>query len=228
MTWLLARAYRQNSSSGKRMALVGAALALLIGAGTAGAIAQDESTEQCLDPEICPIPYVRLAKQETEPYLLDGKVVDESHPRYVHYGEPILRFPDVRSCLVESERGEPVPDLRLMDWDAAENLADVDVCVFRVASSIGDVDTVKLWLRYHGFHVGRDIPLHGKSYVPKSETDAMFIVDSLLPVEKFRGIFPRSRIWRLIGIETVHSYSLGIWFSQSGRVVGVTSNANIK
>jgi hypothetical protein len=64
--------------------------------------------------------------------------------------------------------------------------------------------------------------------VPKSETDAMFIVDSLLPVEKFRGIFPRSRIWRLIGIETVHSYSLGIWFSQSGRVVGVTSNANIK
>ena len=57
-----------------------ALLALLLGAGAVAAHAGEARIEQCLDPEICPITYVRLAKQETEPFLFIGKVVDVNHP----------------------------------------------------------------------------------------------------------------------------------------------------
>ena len=87
-----------------------ASLALLPVAGPVASYAGEAAIEQCLDPEICPIPYVRLAKQETEPFLFLGRVMDESRPRFYQYEDALRRFPDVRSCHIEEERGKPQPD----------------------------------------------------------------------------------------------------------------------
>ncbi len=107
--------------------------------------------EQCLDPQVCPIPYVRLSKQETEPFLFLGKVVDEDHPRYGDYRAALSRFPDVRSCLTEEEREKPQPDLRQVEWGGIRDTRDIDVCVFRIATSVKAIDIIKEWLGLNSF-----------------------------------------------------------------------------
>lgn len=155
------------------MTLVAGSLALLISAGAPGVNAQEPVAGQCLDPQLCPIPYVRLAKQETEPFLFFGKVVDEDHPRYGDYGRALRRFPDVRSCLIVSEREKPQPDLRQIDWDAIQDIREIEVCVFRVASSTEDVETVQRWLEYHQFTKVSTRSIYHNNYVPENENEAL-------------------------------------------------------
>lgn len=202
--------------------------ATLFVAGAVAVYAEEPKIEQCLEPEICPIPYVRLAKQETEPFLFLGKVVDEDHPRSGDYKRALRRFPDVRSCLVEKEREKPKPDLRQIDWDKIRNIKDIDVCVFRIASSIEDIENIKLWLLHHDFRVGKGSRINSEDYVPKSETDRMFGFSAILSVERFREILPQSWFARIFGIELMRSYWLTISFSQSGQVVDVSSGGNSK
>ncbi len=217
-----------NGSSLLKSVMLAASLALLFGASTLSANAGEPKIEQCLDPEICPIPYVRLAKQETEPFLFQGKVVDVNHPWYNDYSKALRRFPDVRSCLTTDERENPQPDLRQIDWGAIHNILEINVCVFRVASSIEDVETIKLWLLYHGFTVGEVRRTRHEAYVPKYETDRMFSLEPRLSMEKFREIIPRFLFTRIIGLEIGRSYALFIYFSQNGQVVGVSSSLHTK
>ena len=203
-----------------------ASLALLPGAGPVTTYAGEAAIEQCLDPETCPIPYVRLAKQETEPFLFQGRVMDESRPRYKEYRKALRRFPDVRSCLIEEERGKPQPDLRQIDWGGIRSIQDIDVCVFRIASSADGLESIKTWLLYNDFIVDGEGRYVGKKYVAKHETDPVFLLSVHLTLEKFRTIIPRLWIERLLGYEGIRSYSLNIVFSQTFQVVGVTSIGN--
>ena len=205
-------------------AILAASLAALVGAGAVAANAQEPMTEQCLEPEICPIPYVRLSKQETEPFLFFGRVVDEKHPKANDYRKAIRRFPDVRSCLTTDEREKPRPDLRQIDWAAIDDIREIEVCIFRIASSIEDIETIKLWLQYHGFTVGRMWQHFGKDYVPSYKTAPISQLPSRLSIEEFRKIVPRTWFTRLFGLELGRSYALYMEFSQNGQLVSVTSS----
>lgn len=209
-----------------RSGIVAASLAVLFGAGTMAADAQEPMTEQCLNPETCPIPYVRLAKQETEPFKFRGHVVDVNFPRYQDYKRAIRRFPDVRSCLTSDEREKPQPDLRQIDWDAIRSIPDIDVCVFRIASSADDLETINTWLRYHEFSVAELARLYGKKCVPKDETDEIYYLSASLSRENFGKIIPRWWIERLLGYEGLRNYSLVIEFSLTFQVVSVRSIGN--
>ena len=83
--------------AGVRVRIAIALLVALFGAVSLNTYAEAQMVEQCLGPEVCPIPYVRLAKQGTEPFLFLGKVVDVNHPRYGDYERALRRLPNVRS-----------------------------------------------------------------------------------------------------------------------------------
>ncbi len=200
-------------------AILAAPLAVLLTVVTPNAYAVEPKIEQCLDPTICPIPYVRLAKQETEPFLFIGKVVDDKHPKFGEYISATRRFPDARSCLKQVER----EDLRRIDWKAIDNIREIEVCVFRIASSIEDVEVIKHWLMYHGFTVKDLKRTHRETYTPKFDTDPIFQLRPRLAIEKFRKIVQRTWLTRIIGLELGREYYLFIDFSQSGRVAGVSS-----
>jgi hypothetical protein len=212
-----------NRSSLLKLRIIAASLAVLFGAGTVAAYAGEAKIEQCLDPETCPIPYVRLAKQETEPFLFRGKIVDRDHPHYKHYGKALRRFPDVQSCLIEDQREKPQPALRQIDWDQIETAQEIDICVFRIAASIDDVKLTKAWLLYHGFRLGETGWSRPPNYSPEYETEPTFGFAAYLTVEQFREIIPQSWFARMIGFEGLRGYSLTILFSSSGAVVDVTS-----
>ena len=203
-----------------------ASLSLMPDAGPMTTYAGEAAIEQCLAPAICPIPYVRLAKQETEPFLFLGKVMDEDHPRFHQYRTALRRFPSVRSCLITKERETAQPDLRQIDWHAISDVQEIEVCVFRTASSIEEVETIKTWLRHHDYRVNEGSRIRRDSYVSRYETEPMFGFASFLSVERFREIVPRSWFARLIGFEGARSHSLTISFSQSGQVVGVAASGS--
>jgi hypothetical protein len=201
-------------------------LAVLLGASPVAANAQAPTTEQCLAPATCPISYVRLAKQETEPFLFLGKVVDVNHPRYGDYERALRRFPDVRSCLTTDEREKPQPDLREIDWDAIGDVKEMEVCVFRIVSSIGDIGTIKIWFQHHDFSVAEENRFRTQRYVSDYDTDPIFSLETTLSVKNYRKIIPRSWFARLIGLEGRRSAGLTMYFSQSWQVVGVAAGGS--
>ena len=209
-------------------ALIALPPAAFIGVISDRSVAAAAGSEQCLDQLTCPVTYMRLATQETEPFFFYGEEVTVTHRRYKDYRDAIQQFPDVRSCLIPSERPKPKPDLRRMDWTEVKSFHDIEVCVFRIAMSIQDIDMVKAWLRNNDFIVGREVKQRSDDYVPMRDTDPVFIIDSTLSVENFRKIVPRPWIWRIIGIERVYNFSLSILFSRTGQVVGVSSIVNME
>ena len=164
-----------------------------------------------------------MAKQETEPFLFIGKVVDVNHPRYGDYPNALRRFPDVRSCLTTDEREKPQPDLRQMDWGAIHDIKEIEVCVFRIASSIEDIGTIILWLLHHGFIVHKFPRELSDNYVPRDEIESTFNLQSFLSIERFRKIIPRVWFARIIGLEWGTSYALTMSFSQKYQLAGVRS-----
>lgn len=198
----------------------------IMGAGVAAAYGQEENIDQCLDPAICPVPYTHLATQETDPFLFIGKVMNEDHPRYHQFKRALRKFPDVRSCLIPEEQEKQRPDLRQIDWSAIGEFKEINVCVFRIATSIDDVEGIRKWFRYHGFRLSNlSWSVHPR-YMPKNETDRVSGFEAFLTVEQVRKIIPRSWIARLIGFEGMHGYSLAIGFSRSGRVVSVDTGGS--
>jgi hypothetical protein len=209
-----------------RLGFIAASLAAGLGAGAVAANAQEPKIEQCLDPEICPISYVRLSKQETEPFLFGGKVMDESQPRYKEYKKALRRFPDVRSCLIEGERDRPRPDLRQIDWGGIENIQEIDICVFRIASSIEDIDIIKYWLKIQEFIAANLSRSHSKNYKTSYDNEPVYYLSATLALEKFRDIIPRLWFEKLIGYEGVRGYSLTIHFSNKLEIVGIRSHGS--
>ena len=86
------------------------------------------------------IQYDHLSSEETEPYLVSGKA-----PRKRGDIRAAEKWPDVRSCLVRSERNKDTPDLRKINWRKMRMDTDIEVCMFRIFTSLGTPEKAKLW-----------------------------------------------------------------------------------
>ena len=101
-------------------------------------------------PEITgqPIPYNHLSSEKTEPYLDKGEApVNKADIRAAK------KWPDVRSCLVRSERNKDIPDLRKINWRKMRMDTDIEVCMFRIFASLGTPEKAKLWFEAQGFNL---------------------------------------------------------------------------
>jgi hypothetical protein len=186
--------------------------------------AQEPAPEQCLDPQLCPMPYVRLAKQETEPFLFLGRVVEEGGPQYGNYQRALRRFPDVRSCLTEAERGRGQPDLRQIDWKLMRDTYDIEVCVFRIATSVSSMDMLKRCLEQNRFHSTRLDSMHSASYTPPGVNSSFYMLTTFMTIREYRKIIPRSWIFGFLGIELNTGYYVITYYSKEQKVVGVDSS----
>ena len=66
------------------------------------------------------------------------------------YSRAVWRWPDVRSCLVRSERQQETPDLRNFNWRNMRADAHIEVCMYRIFASLGSPKKSKLWLESQG------------------------------------------------------------------------------
>ncbi len=92
--------------------------------------------------------YVQLSSEETHPFLFLGKLPPDNKKALKR---AIAQFPDVRSCLVRSEKHKDRPNLLLLDWNAMHSEEAVEVCIFRIMSSIRNVRESRKWFEIQGF-----------------------------------------------------------------------------
>jgi hypothetical protein len=107
-----------------------------------------------------PIPFKRLSDERSFPFLDTGHPPSYwkhnspyPYPYYDKYHLAITRFPDVRTCLKDSEKEKQMPNLTHFDWDKIKGIEDAKVCMFRVYSSIGSIEGSKQWLESQGFSI---------------------------------------------------------------------------
>ncbi len=101
--------------------------------------------ETCAMIDDCQVPYEYLASEETDPYLVFGQPpIKRSDIRAAK------RWPNVRSCLIREESIAKQPDISRIDWGRMKLPEDLDVCMFRIFSSINSVKSTKLWFTENG------------------------------------------------------------------------------
>jgi len=165
----------------------------------------------------CLIPYEYLASEETDPYLVLGKP-----PTIRADIRAAKRWPDVRSCLVRSERNAEQPDLTKINWKRMRRAEDIEVCMFRIFSSIRSETGLVNWfevqdITWSWFNIrdyktllpdGRDraILRRVETSTRPSESNRFLVKDSLLPTPFLKWI--------------VRSEKFFVTWFEDGRVFG--------
>jgi hypothetical protein len=78
--------------------------------------------QQAADTSAFLIPRDQLATQDSDPFMLAGRVMDETRPRWAEFEDTLAAFPDTSSCLLPEERGKDVQNLLAFDWKAMRHL----------------------------------------------------------------------------------------------------------
>ncbi len=87
------------------------------------------------------------------PFITLEQVVDETHPHWDRYKASLARFPTLESCTLSPVNPEEDNALPKMNWHAAKNLLDLDVCLFRIAQVLDIPEELEAWLENQDFKV---------------------------------------------------------------------------
>lgn len=173
------------------------------------------------------IPIGQLTTQADRPYMVLGTVIDGAQPRWEKTKKYIKRYPTAAQCLKQEEQSKPVVDLRNIDWRGPEGFVGLEVCLFRIMTSLKSVEEMYAWFTYHGFkispvsryrsefaHVGRD------AYLPVKSFTAIWEIDEY---------YERRPNWfySLTKFGTAYSVSVTVSLSNDDNVskVGMTANS---
>jgi len=126
------------------------ALALLTSTVAIANASKENAWAQCRSTNSCTIEYDYLSNQEIDPFLFYGKVVDREHPQWREYRRSLSRYSDVRDCLIPSEAKRQTPNLILIDWKKMRSEEVIEVCMFRIFSSLESPADAKQWLEIQG------------------------------------------------------------------------------
>ena len=198
-----------------------AVLILLITSVVSPTFSEDyRFTLTCVVPtDDCRIDAVVLSHQKFDPFLFQGKVMDEEHPQWRKYSRVIERYPDVLSCLIRSEQSSPNPNLLLIDWDRVGTGSGAEVCIFRIARSLKDLEQLRAWLDIHEFRVQGPISVYSDGYVPRFSTEKVAFLMASWDLPSYREKNPS--LLAKLGIELIYGYQLSVSLSERGQVVGV-------
>lgn len=94
--------------------------------------------------------YKQLTTESSYPFALGRlDIIDEYHH------EAIKAYPTVRDCLIEKEKLSDNPDLRLIDWKTIRLRSELEICLWRIFTSLEDFDTILKWMDFHHIEWGR-------------------------------------------------------------------------
>jgi hypothetical protein len=196
-----------------------------------GALAQEFQRPPDLTLEDRPVPLEafrvprdRLATQDSHPFLLLGRVMDETHPRWSEFRSAIRSYPDVDPCLEEEQRGTAEPDLLAFDWNSIRREAAMEVCLFRVFQSLREPELIEAWVLRKGFRTwGFDSDprarpymrrILGASWTPEQYGSQVLAGRPLRPVLEFLSI--------------AYAYSLTVYIGDNGQITTIGFGAKSK
>ncbi|MDA5556193.1 hypothetical protein [Shimia sp. MMG029] len=200
-------------------------LALILLTAVCLQLSPAHSQNGCGEKDDCFIAYDYLSDQNTDPFLIQGKLLDETHPRWKEYRRVVKRYPNVRSCLVREEANKTDPNLLKLDWRRVGAHRGAQVCVFRIANSLGTVERIRNWLVYHDFARIRSHPNVSERFRLPHPNYPVSRISGWWTVEQYREANP-SLLRSTFGIDVILKFSLSIYFNEDGKVVGVGGTAD--
>lgn len=173
-----------------------------------------------------PIPFKRLSDEKHFPFLQFGSPPRKELSSYDNYAKSISRYPDIRSCLENSEKKETSPDLGKFDWKAMENEFDVEVCMFRLLSSIANVERSKKWLELQGFNIDDERELSEAESIDGNMISHMAVIVQW-SMDNYKGRPLDNLLQEWLMERASHAVSIGMRFSRDEEVtqVGLVFNS---
>jgi hypothetical protein len=159
--------------------------------------------------------------------MFSGKIVDSGHPRYSDYDNALRKFRRTQACLMSSERMVQTPNLLNIEWPNLRDRHDLEVCLFRIFRSLGNLDAIRAWLEFHAFEVWGPTRSYSENCRPRNEREPLYRFGGSWDSEETMRHRP-SLLWRLTGLTLVHSIGVNIGLSESGEVVDVRVSATIE
>jgi len=159
-----------------------------------------------------PIAYGHLSDEKTDPYLVRGKLPEKGADV-----RAARRWPDVRSCLIRSERKAERPDLRKMDWGKMRREEDIEVCLFRIAASLRSPEAMRDWFVSQGMQRVRVSVL---AKTPNVYTEDMWVVQAINYFSTGKTFRASVIPWRYWIMFISRSEDFGAAFSKDGTVSG--------
>ena len=89
--------------------------------------------------------YAELTSETSHPYK---QWKEKSH------SAEVSKYHNVRDCLIETERTAESPDLRLIDWNNITTIPALEVCTWRIFTSLKDHQDIFAWLEFHQLVLG--------------------------------------------------------------------------
>ena len=181
-------------------------------------VSESENSLLCISESECRISYEFLTDQNSDPFLFSGYLLTEEAARWKQYERYLRKFPSVQDCLVPEEQVSDNPNLLRIDWKLTGMQSGAEVCLFRIARSLGNVDRLRQWLEYH------DFLLSPKNRIYSGEGSGDKVVSNFSAywtTEQYRLHNP-SWIRALTGFDLALHYEIVFQFSEVERVVGVS------
>lgn len=162
-----------------------------------------------------PLTYKYLATEADTPFLRWGKPPTEDA-----YRRAAQKWQDVRSCLVATEAKKRQPNLVNVDWDRLYSIEDGEVCLFRIFSSIGNLDGIGKWLRLQGFSVEMPRDAKFKKYIDNS-IGGKYINAQIELFKDKKPLFPSSIYFRLFSRIFYYSQMITITWQNDNKLMDV-------
>jgi len=84
------------------------------------------------------------------------------------------KYPTTLDCLIKSEKEKDNPDLRLIDWKRVKTLEELDICLWRIFSSLDDFESIVEWMIFHKLEHNVQDP---DRFITYDITDIKFLED---------------------------------------------------
>ena len=171
-----------------------------------------------------------LSNQIDWPFRLQDKIVDSTHPLWSRYEHALSAFPSTESCLMESANAESRFDLIKVDWGRFQSHQDIEVCLFRIADSLGGPSEMVSWLKESEYEVSGPIQ-QIKEGQGSSSNEGWYAVSATLDhitFEKRVEFTPTflGRLFRQFFSESSSQHddhALILNYSKTGRITAVQS-----
>ncbi|MEM9844343.1 MAG: hypothetical protein AAF965_06050 [Pseudomonadota bacterium] len=181
---------------------------------------QEDVWAECRADNSCTIAYDYLSDQENYPFLFLGLEVNSSHPRWRDYKNTLPLYPHVKDCLIESEQSVSEPNLLRIDWPRTGTGPAAEICVFRIARSLGSVERILQWLEFHGFEHRGQNRIISEERAANSSLRVVAQITARWSIEQYRQLNP-SFLARLTGYDLLQEYNLVLGFDKDGFLAEV-------
>lgn len=172
----------------------------------------------------------KLSNQDLWQFREHAGIVNNRHPLWADYEAALTRFPSTQSCLLLTARKQNRWNLAEFDWSSMSNHHDIEVCLFRIADTLGEPEKMEEWFAVQGYETVAPLKLitDGRD---RLETDGWVGLYPCLDSKVFEKRISfnanplREIIGRLLplGAPRQRDHCMILEYSKSGKITAIQS-----